>query len=267
VSVLSATEAAEDDEEYGKDGPDDRASVKQSQEHKTSDVRNAKSRNRIPVVVDEDAVRAARSLLDHIAAVAGIESNPTLADVMSFSEVLVKRENGDDLATLVPVVKDAVKQAVVDLVAARRREGAVLEIDLLRRCDAISRVLNEIEKRAPGRLAKELERLRNRIRDVVGDTTSDTLGSSRMEQEVALLADRVDITEEVVRLRSHVQMFKMAFLGVSEPIGQRLVFVLQEMNRESTTIASKANDTAISQMAVLIRQDIEKIREQVQNLC
>jgi uncharacterized protein (TIGR00255 family) len=223
------------------------------------------SAGKIPLSVDKDAVRAARALLDSIAVAAKVESSPTIADILTFSEVLVKKEVMEGMDHLVPVVKEAVIAALSSLSSARRREGAILELDMLTRCAEITRVLAEIERRAPDRVSKEQERLRSRIDEMTrGLLKGDARG---IEQEIAFFADRVDITEEIVRLKSHVQLFQLTFAGVTEPIGQRLLFLLQEMHREASTISSKANDAAIAQMSVLVKQEIEKIREQVQNLC
>lgn len=218
--------------------------------------------NHIPVVVDLKAARRARQLLDQIAQAAEIDTQPTIEDILRFSEVLVKANGVEGVPSVVPLIRDALIAACHDLRAARRKEGAILEVDLLQRCNTIDLILNEIERRAPDRVERERERLTERVRQVM-DTGVD---KSRLEMEIAMIADRIDITEEVVRLRAHTQMFKYAFMGVDCPIGQRLQFLLHEMNREATTISSKANDAPIAHHVVLIKEEIEKIREQCQNL-
>lgn len=223
-------------------------------------------RGMLSMTVDDDAVRVARAMLDQVADSAGIESKPTVADLLTFSEILVKREAGLDAQLAVPVVREAIQGAVEQLLVARRREGAILQRDMLNRCSEIERIANEIEDRAPERLERELARLQERLLSLTSVLDSDSFIPGRLEQEIAILADRVDITEELVRLRAHCQLFKLSFLGASEPIGQKLVFMLQEMHRESTTIGAKATDAAIAQLAVLMKQEVEKIREQVMNI-
>jgi inositol-phosphate phosphatase / L-galactose 1-phosphate phosphatase / histidinol-phosphatase len=225
------------------------------------------SKGKLSLAVDEEAVRLARGLLDQIAATAGIESRPTVSDLLTFSEILVKRDPGQGAAAVAPFVKEAICEAIAQLVVARRREGAILERDLLTRCAEIERVIAEIERRAPVRLDRELKRMQARVGAVRASVAAGDILPGRLEQEIALVADRIDITEELVRLRSHCELFKLTFCGVSEPVGQRLAFMLQEMHREATTVASKASDASIAQLAVLIKQELEKIREQVMNLC
>lgn len=265
----SSSEAASDDAAPGGDVSDDlspRLNEGSAFNPRAASRGNSRAgRGKLSLAVDEDAVGAARSMLDQVASAAGIESKPTISDILTFSDIFVKADTGNGAEEVAPVVKRALEVALDRLLAARRREGTNLEQDLTMRCTEIDRILNEIETRAPSRLAREHERLKERVAAV--GVEPDTLIEGRVEQEIALLAARLDITEEIVRLRSHVHLFKLTFRGVSEPVGQRLMFMLQEMNREATTIASKSNDAPIAQLSVLVKQEIEKIREQAANLC
>lgn len=216
----------------------------------------------LTVTVDQDAAKAVRFLLDEVAKSAGIESAPTIADVLGFSEVLVRRDPGSIAEDVFSIAKRAVREALADLRSARRREGALLEFDLAKRTRKIRDLLTEIEMRAPRRVEKQKERLEALTKDIA----EGKVDPMRIEYEVTLYADRADITEEIVRLRAHISLFEMTLLGADEPVGQRLAFLLQEMNREATTIAAKALDAPIAHLGVLMKEEIEKIREQTQNI-
>ena len=147
----------------------------------------------------------------------------------------------------------------------RRRESEVIQIDLLQRCDKINSLIAEIELRVGDRVSEARIRLQS-IMDQLQCESSE-YRKERIEMEIALLADRVDITEELVRLRAHAHLFGLSFVGCNdEPVGQKLAFLLHEMQREASTIGSKANSAPIAHCVVLIKQELEKIREQVQNL-
>lgn len=214
----------------------------------------------IPVVVDRAAVKAARKMLDTIAQEAGIDEKPHLADIMNFSEVLTKLDEDSMVKVALQVTIQAVSEAVENMREARRREGAILEADLMARTRKIQHVLDEIESRLPARVVSE----RNRIKKLLDGFNG--LDSTRLEAEITLFADRVDVTEELVRLRAHVQLFEMTFLGVHEPIGKRLGFLLQEIHREITTLCNKSYDAPVMHLCMLIKEEVEKIREQCLNI-
>ncbi len=150
------------------------------------------------------------------------------------------------------------------VVAMREREGESLRADLEERLDAIASALDGIARDAPERLIRERDRLRRSVTELAGDVAVD---ADRLAREVALLADRWDISEEIVRLRSHLDHFRgMLDEGSAEPVGKRLSFLVQEMHREANTIGSKANDAAIEHGVVAIKNEIERLREQVENV-
>lgn len=225
------------------------------------DVQDNSKQKKLGVIVDEQAIREVSSLLSKVSEVAGV-SSPTVSDVLQFSEVLIRQGNGIVSTELFPVAKEAIRLATENMRACRRQEGVILELDMMKRTRKISHILDDIEQRADDRVVAEKARL-NRTLDAVVDRE---VSAPRIETEVTLFADRVDFTEEVVRLRSHVMVFELTFIGADEPIGQRLTFLLQEMNREANTLASKASDAAVSHLAVLIKEEIEKIREQCGNI-
>ncbi|HMH82005.1 MAG TPA: DUF1732 domain-containing protein, partial [Gemmatimonadales bacterium] len=149
-----------------------------------------------------------------------------------------------------------------ELLAMRAREGAVLAAELAGRLAALETGARAVEQRAPERLTAELVRLRKAVAELAGGVPVD---EQRLALEVALLADRVDITEELVRLRAHLGASRDA-LGRNEAVGKQLGFLAQELLREVNTIGSKANDAAITQAVITMKGELEKYREQLENL-
>ncbi len=147
-------------------------------------------------------------------------------------------------------------------VAARQKEGAMLCADLVARLDAIAALARGIAATAPERLVRERERLAARVRELAGGVEVD---QARLSQEIAYLADRLDITEELVRFESHLAAMREAVAG-SDAAGRRLGFLLQETGREANTMGSKANDAAIAEAVIAIKTELERLREQVENL-
>ncbi|HEJ84177.1 MAG TPA: DUF1732 domain-containing protein [Desulfobacteraceae bacterium] len=144
----------------------------------------------------------------------------------------------------------------------RIQEGRAIEEDILDRLSKLDRHLDHIEARAPQVVEEYGNRLRNRIRQLSRDMALD---ENRVIQEVAIFSDRCDITEEVVRARSHLNQFRH-YMSLEEAVGRRLDFLIQEMNREVNTMSSKASDSDISARVVEAKGELEKIREQVQNV-
>lgn len=215
-----------------------------------------------PLRVDAAAAAAYRRLLDDLRAAAGIEEPVGLDDLLSFPDLLVADEREDDADALWAATQSALTDALADLDRMRRQEGDALAADLHARLDAIEAELDAVEAAAPARLDAARVALHERIADVLGDERVDR---DRLELEIALLADRLDVNEECVRLRSHLALFRDA-LAEGGAVGRRLNFLAQEFNREINTIASKANDPAIAHRAVTMKEELEKIREQVQNV-
>jgi uncharacterized protein (TIGR00255 family) len=144
----------------------------------------------------------------------------------------------------------------------KRLEGETLVKDLQQRLEKIVELLDEIKEQSPLHFAAYRNRLHEKIRSLLGGIEMD---ASRFQQEVAFLAERTDITEEIVRAESHLAQF-VILLKAEEPVGRKLDFLLQEINREVNTVSAKANDAEISQRVVEIKSELEKIREQVQNI-
>ena len=216
--------------------------------------------------VDTDAARAHARLLLDLRDASGLDPKaaPVTLDHLLRYDVLVPVEADPDAeqAEAWAAVEPALEEALARLDAMRVQEGAVLAEELALRIDLIEEHLLVVEARAPARVAEAQQKLRDRLADLLAD---ERLNPDRLETEIALLADKLDVTEEAVRLRSHLAQFRDA-LAAEEAVGRRLNFLAQEFNREINTIASKANDAELGQRAVRMKEELEKIREQVQNV-
>jgi len=159
-------------------------------------------------------------------------------------------------------VQGVVERAAREVVAMREREGQTLAAELNARLDALEAAAGVVEEQAPARLKAEHERLKQVVRELTSQTTVD---EQRLALEIALLADRVDITEELVRFRSHVAAARAA-LQSEHAVGKQLGFLAQELLREVNTMGSKANDARITQTVIAMKGDLEKFREQLENL-
>ena len=164
---------------------------------------------------------------------------------------------GDALAGIVG-------KAIDNLITMRRAEGAQLAAFLVERVDAVEARLRRIEERAPIRLKEQHERVKRTVGELIGGAGADP---QRIAQEIAILADKLDIAEELDRFRSHLSAFRETVRSnTSEPVGKRLGFILQEMLRETNTVGSKANDAPILDDVIAVKEELERIREQVENL-
>ena len=159
-------------------------------------------------------------------------------------------------------LEKAIRGACEQLVASRIAEGENLKADLIAKLDNMLGYVDFIEERSPIIMKDYRERLENKVKDLLGDKQID---DSRIAMEVTIFADKICVDEEMVRLRSHIKNTK-ANLEIGGSIGRKLDFIAQEMNREPNTILSKANDMAISDTGINLKTDIEKVREQIQNV-
>jgi uncharacterized protein (TIGR00255 family) len=218
----------------------------------------------LPIDLDTEKALAYKKLLERLSSAAQIQEPIRLEHLMQFDDLFVASDEVRDVAAdeMWPAVEAALNEAIDALQAMRAQEGKALRTDLAARIDAIEENLDAIEGRAPERVRERQERLQKRLDELVAD---DRIDPDRLETEIALLADKLDVTEECVRLRSHLEMFREA-MGADEPAGRKLKFITQEIHRESNTIGAKANDETISRCAVEIKEEIEKIREQISNV-
>jgi len=176
--------------------------------------------------------------------------------------VLAVEEPAEDIEELWPAILEAVESALESFIRMRETEGEQLASDLIQRLDRLILLSEQIRERSPVVVEEYREKLRIRLNDFIKDGSLDP---ERLTAEAAVFADRSNITEETVRLESHLKQAG-ACLKEGQPVGRKLDFIVQEMNREINTIGSKANDLAISRLVVEAKSEIEKIREQVQNL-
>ncbi|WP_221564159.1 YicC/YloC family endoribonuclease [Alkalihalobacillus sp. TS-13] len=181
----------------------------------------------------------------------------TFPDIVSIHE---KENVSDEFAGK---ILESVEKAASELSEMRAEEGKHLREDLNQRLTVIEKILNEVESFAPDVQEAYKERLYKRIKSINDGTVE--LDEDRILTEVAIFADKCSIDEELIRLKSHLSQFR-DILGESEPVGRKLDFLVQEMNRESNTIGSKGNDYSINKNVVQLKSEIEKIKEQVQNI-
>lgn len=212
------------------------------------------------VTVDRALFDAYAAALDSVAD-AGLRDDRTLMGVARMPDVMVISEAEEDQDALRALMLQALNQALDALVAMRRREGEAMAADLNRKVDAIEAMTARIEERYPQTVAEYTARLRASIEELIGQSVDET----RLLTEVAVMADRSAIAEETVRLRSHIQQLRECFER-QEPVGRRLDFLVQELNREVNTISSKSQDIPITRLTVDCKAEIEKLREQLQNV-
>ena len=223
----------------------------------------SQAKNARPALVDSELLRDYKDKLVNLAWELGLDplQHVTLPYLLSLPGVLVEQEESYDSQTSREGIKEIVKLGLNALVESREQEGQRLCDDLATRLDFIKTCVDRIE----GLVQDSVGSYRLRLLDNIKRMTQDTgLDQGRLEMEVALWADRANITEEIVRLNTHFYNFRQ-FLS-QQAVGRKMDFYLQEMNREVNTVGSKSADVGISQIVVDIKAELEKIREQVQNL-
>ena len=216
-----------------------------------------------PVTVNKTAAKAYIRLLNDLRKTAKIREKVRLEHLLKFSEVFeVPREEQSDERQW-PVVEDALRKALDGFNLMRRNEGSELGKDLDRRIQWMAVTVDKIEGLSRARIPEERKRLHERISQLMEEKS--VVDQNRLELEIALLADKLDVTEECVRFRSHTKFFLEAMAG-AESSGRKLNFLVQEINREVNTIGSKTNDSEIAHLVVQMKEELEKVREQLQNI-
>lgn len=214
------------------------------------------------VMFDEPLAKTYINAVEALRDQFGLKDDITVSLISRFPDVLKIEQPEADEEKEWAMLKEAVENALKALILMRENEGEGLKNDLLSRADYIDNVLKEIEVRSPEIVKEYKLKLDTRIKDLIGQQTID---ENRLAMEVAIFADRCSIDEETVRLHSHIGQLREAF-KLEQPVGRKLDFLVQEMNREINTIGSKANDLLITRNVVEVKSEIEKIREQVQNI-
>jgi uncharacterized protein (TIGR00255 family) len=223
---------------------------------------NGNSSDSVRMRVNMELVRAYKSAIEEIAGELGGSAVVDAAFVASRPEVLIQEQQGEDIEAAWPFLEQAVEQALIACESMRSLEGDAMVSDLLARLQVFVRHLETIESAIPELLKQREQILGERLQKLLGNVQLD---EQRLSQEVAILADKTDVTEELVRLKSHMGQLQ-SFLGEKEAVGRKLDFLLQEFLREVNTLASKISDAPIASLTVELKSELEKMREQVQNI-
>jgi uncharacterized protein (TIGR00255 family) len=191
-----------------------------------------------------------------------IEGDADLTFLASLPDVLVREQQDEDLESVWTLLSGALKEALAQCEIMRQQEGGTLLIDLAGRLEYFSKVLEQVAAAIPELLVQRKALLQERLEKLLGNVQLDPM---RLAQEVVILADKTDVTEEIVRLRSHMQQFRSS-LTEDGAVGRKLDFLIQEFLREVNTLASKINDARIAHLTVELKSELEKMREQIQNI-
>jgi uncharacterized protein (TIGR00255 family) len=211
---------------------------------------------------NRDMAKAYMSYLREMADEFSIENDIRVSTLSRYPEVFSLEEANVDEDEIWSDLEKVVKEAAAAFVDSRIKEGDNLKRDLFDKLDKMLTYVDEIEKRAPEIIEEYRSNLFDKVKDLLADSSID---ESRILGEVTLYADKICVDEEIVRLRSHINTTKDILAGGGS-VGRKLDFIAQEMNREANTILSKANDLATSDIAIDLKTDIEKVREQIQNI-
>lgn len=214
------------------------------------------------VSVNEELARGYRDAVAHIAETLGLESGLNAFSLARFPDVLTVERRELDKDKAAAALSEITAKAVEEFNAMREREGERLRRDMLGKLETIEELVSVVEERSPQTVKEYRERLEARLRDILADRSLD---EQRVITEAAIFADRTAVDEETVRLRSHIAQFR-TMLEEGSPIGRKMDFLVQEFNRESNTIGSKCSDASLAKVVVDLKSEIEKIREQLQNV-
>ena len=203
-------------------------------------------------------VKAAQEVFDKF----GVTNDLTAAKLLRMPEVISTERADSDKDAVLEAIRTVLEDALAQFDEMRAREGDKLCSDILDKLAAIEQMVGEVETRSPETVAEYREKLLARMREVLGEAGID---EARVLQEAAIYADKVAVDEETVRLRSHIAQFRLMLEGGS-PVGRQLDFLVQEMNREINTTGSKCSDSEIANTVIAMKAELEKIREQIQNI-
>jgi uncharacterized protein (TIGR00255 family) len=224
---------------------------------------NGENPSRSQIRIDEEAADRYHSLLTALKERYKLKGSVDLATMVDLPDLFVSEQSSLDEENAWKLVEDVVVRAAESANSMREREGRELATDLIQRTQHLQAMLTAVEERAPFRVTEAKARLEQRLSLLLG--ADGAVDPGRLGAEVALMADRLDCTEECVRLRGHCTHL-LSLIKEEEAAGRKLNFLLQEMNREANTIGAKASDLNISEQVILIKEELEKIREQTQNI-
>ncbi len=215
------------------------------------------------IKLNEELVKSYSSILRDLRSTGNIDEPITVRDLLQFNDIFeTRKEDEKEVRVIWECTENALKSALENLNTMRKNEGQELKSDLSNLVTGISKQLDDVIEISDKRAPEVREKLQTRIKKMISEEQIDP---DRMEMEIALLVDKMDINEEVIRLQSHLKFFLEA-LEAAEPVGRRLNFLCQEINRELNTIGSKANDSKVAHHIVLGKEKLEQVREQVQNI-
>ena len=211
---------------------------------------------------NEELANEYMSIFNYMAEQFDIPNDITVSSLSHYPEVITMEEQSGDDDAVWHLLEKAVENACVQFVESRITEGEKLKADLLEKLDYMTGLVDEIENRSPGIIEEYRQRLEDKVAELLCDTPVD---ENRIATEVTIYADKICVDEETVRLRSHIESTKDELIEGGS-VGRKLDFIAQEMNREANTILSKANDLETSNCAISLKTEIEKVREQIQNI-
>jgi uncharacterized protein (TIGR00255 family) len=214
------------------------------------------------VQINHELARAYLESLQALADDLGIQDDMRLSSLSRFSDIFIVQKAEEDADEIWSAVSVVFQEAAAGFVGMRETEGAKLRDDVLARLAQIEAYVEQVEVLSPRAAAEYRDRLYQKLSDLFEDRQID---ESRLLTEAAIFAEKTAVAEETVRLASHIDQFRQ-FMDAAEPVGRKLDFLVQELNREANTIGSKGQDIAIARIVVEIKSEIEKIREQIQNI-
>ncbi len=217
----------------------------------------------VEINVNTDLAQLYKNALSEISEKCQLNGEVSAIQLSQYPEVIQRQQRPEDLESEVwPHLETAVKKALDDCTTMRQKEGEALQHDLIARIEFFSTTINEIEISVPELVLQRKSAMEERLSKILSGTDVDP---QRLAAEVAVLADKTDVTEEIVRLRCHIEQLR-AFIIENVSVGRKMDFLVQEFLREVNTVASKINDAKIAHLTVSLKSELEKIREQVQNI-
>ncbi len=217
----------------------------------------------VKVTADMELAKQYLEALREIGERLSITDDISVSALVKFPDILVVEKKEYDEDEIWNSLSASLDIALQRLIEMRELEGKQLKVDFLKRLDIISDMIRQIEDRSPQILTEYRQRLLDRMKELLEDGPS--IDESRVLMEAALFADKSNITEELVRFHSHIRQFK-SILEEDDSVGRKLDFLIQEMNREVNTIGSKANDLQLTNIVINLKSELEKLREQIQNI-
>ncbi len=214
------------------------------------------------VSVNMEIARGYLNALRKLQETLSVPGEIVLHDISRFSDVFSVQKATEDAEAIEKIIRKATEEAVTNFTNMREKEGKQLFLDMSEQTNTMEEFVLQIEQRAPMIVTEYSQRLQARMTEILDTVPVD---EGRLLNEVAIFSDRVNVNEELIRLKSHILQMR-AFLEADEPIGRKMDFLIQEMNREVNTIGSKSNDLSVARLVIDLKAVIEKLREQVQNV-